>query len=304
MILITATLELVACFRQTETAKTPPPDQEPLAVAQSYIPTGGTEPSPVVSASPVTVVTTPTKSPVSPADFDMKMTLKLKYEHKVPREWGEVVTGVKRRLATTDLVVALTFDACGGPGGNGYDKTLIDFLKEENIPATLFINSRWIAANPDTFHELANNPLFEIENHGKQHKPLSVNGKSAYGIKGTASIGEVVDEAFENELNIEKLTGRKPKLFRSGTAFYDDVAVQVISELGLQPVNFDVLGDAGATFTAKQIEQALDKVKSGSIVICHMNQPDKDTAAGIKLAVPKLRSKGFSFVKLEEYPLE
>ncbi|MGG1556446.1 polysaccharide deacetylase family protein [Paenibacillus ferrarius] len=237
-------------------------------------------------------------------DAAVKTALMHKYEQAVPRSWGETVPGVKRRLATVDRVVALTFDACGGPGGSGYDKVLIDYLTEEKIPATLFINSRWIDANPDIFQSLAANPLFEIENHGKQHLPLSVNGRSAYGVKGTGSVGEVVDEALYNKQTIEELTGRKTKLFRSGTAFYDDVAVRVLGDLELQPVGFDVLGDAGATFSAKQIEQALSRVKPGSIVILHMNQPTKETAAGIRLAVPELRQKGFSFVKLEDYSLE
>ena len=34
---------------------------------------------------------------------------------KIPKEWGEKVTGVKTRLGTNQKVIALTFDACGGP---------------------------------------------------------------------------------------------------------------------------------------------------------------------------------------------
>jgi peptidoglycan/xylan/chitin deacetylase (PgdA/CDA1 family) len=91
-------------------------------------------------------------------------------------------------------VIALTFDACGGPGGSGYDRALIDFLRRREIPATLFINSRWIDANPAIFRRLAAEPLFEIANHGTRHRPLSVTGRSAYGIPGTRSAAEVYDE--------------------------------------------------------------------------------------------------------------
>lgn len=69
-------------------------------------------------------------------------------------------------------------------------------------------------------------------------------------------------------------------------------------------MNFDVLGDAGATFTAEQIKRAFSTVKPGSIIICHMNHPEKDTAKGVMLGVPELKKSGFTFVKLDTYPLE
>lgn len=50
----------------------------------------------------------------------------------------------------------------------------------------MFWNKCWIDANPDWARQIAVNPLFQIENHGTLHEPLSVNGRSAYGIAGTA----------------------------------------------------------------------------------------------------------------------
>jgi peptidoglycan/xylan/chitin deacetylase (PgdA/CDA1 family) len=40
------------------------------------------------------------------------------------------------------------------------------------VPATLFVNARWIEANPRQFRQLAADPLFEIANHGTEHRPL------------------------------------------------------------------------------------------------------------------------------------
>src|SRR4030067_3811448 len=59
---------------------------------------------------------------------------------RAPQEWGEGVRGVKTRLNTDQKVLALTFDACGGPKGSGYDSKLIEYLESEKIPATLFIS--------------------------------------------------------------------------------------------------------------------------------------------------------------------
>lgn len=68
-----------------------------------------------------------------------------------PLQWGETVTGVKTRLATDKPVLALTLDGCGGAKGKGVDSRLMEFLIRENIPATLFVNARWIDANLELF---------------------------------------------------------------------------------------------------------------------------------------------------------
>ena len=146
--------------------------------------------------------------------------------------------------------------------------------------------------------------MFEIENHGYQHKPCSVTGQFVYGIKGTASPGEVFDEIGKNGQKIQQLTGRQPKYYRSGTAYYDEVAVEIAGILGYQVVGFSVLGDKGATYSAAQVKVALLTAKPGSIIICHMNHPEKETAEGVIAAVPELKKRGFRFVRLSEYNLK
>lgn len=227
--------------------------------------------------------------------------VKNKYRDSTPSEWGEKIDGIISKIDTKDKVIALTFDACGGKGGNRYDGKLINYLIKGNIPATLFLNARWIDENLNTFKILSKNALFEIENHGYEHKPLSINGKSAYNIKGTKNIDEVINEVYMNEQKIQELTGRKPHYFRSGTAYYDNIAVNIIKDLGERPVNFSIIGDAGATYSIKQIKQASLEAKQGSIIIYHMNHPEKSTAEGLMKVIPLLKQEGYKFVKLEEY---
>jgi peptidoglycan/xylan/chitin deacetylase (PgdA/CDA1 family) len=226
------------------------------------------------------------------------------YKNRKPTDWGERVAGVKTQLDTTERVIALTFDACGGPRGSRYDAALIDCLRAEKIPATLFVSGSWIDANPALFKKLAADPLFEIENHGLAHKPCSVNGNKAYGIKGTASVADLVDEIEKNSRKIGAVTGGKPKFYRPGTAYCDEVAVKVAGELGYAVVNYSILGDAGATRPKEKVREAMLEAGPGAIVILHMNQPRSQTAAGLKEAIPLLRQKGYRFVKLSEFPLK
>lgn len=227
-----------------------------------------------------------------------------RFNRKVPGEWGERVSGVRNRLNTDQKLIALTFDACGGPRGKGYDAKLMESLKSEKIPATLFISGKWIDANPEIFRELAKEPLFEIENHGLNHKPCSANSRSAYGIAGTKGVGEIFDEIEQNAIKIQTLTGRKPKYYRPGTAHSDEICVEIANALGYEVVNFSVRGDAGATYTKNQVKEALVNARPSSIILLHMNHPEGETAEGLIEAIPELRKRGFRFVKLLECALK
>lgn len=218
-----------------------------------------------------------------------------------PKQWGENVTGVVTTFKTSQKEIALTFDACGGSfRSSQYDEGLVEYLIENRIPVTLFINSRWIHSNPEIFQKLAANPLFEIANHGTAHRPLSVNGKSIYNIAGTASPEEVAQEINSNGDLIEKLTGKRPRFFRSGTAYYDEQAVTIAHKNGVEIAGFSVLGDAGATFSAPQVTHQLLTAQGGDILLFHMNHPESGTREGIIEGIAKLKASGFSFIRLSE----
>jgi len=226
-----------------------------------------------------------------------------RYGGAAPVLWGENLPGIRTKLDTKENVIALTFDACGSKT-DGYDADLIVFLKREKIPATLFMSGRWIDKFPKEFQRLSEEPLFEIENHGLNHKPCSVKGKSVYGIKGTSGVEEVFDEVELNAQKIEKFTGKRPRYFRSGTANYDDIAVKIIYDLGFEPVGFNINGDYGATATKDEIKKSLLGAPPGSIVIFHMNRPGRGTLEGLKEALPAIREKRIRFVMLSDYKLK
>jgi peptidoglycan/xylan/chitin deacetylase (PgdA/CDA1 family) len=241
---------------------------------------------------------------VQPQEIRTKEQIIAKFSGRVPYEWGEAVKGVRTRLNTDQKVLALTFDACGGPKGSNYDEKLIQYLENEKIPATLFFSGKWIDANPDILQALSRNPLFEIENHGLNHKPCSVIGRSAHGIRGTKNAGEIFDEIELNALRIQTVTGRKPKYYRPATAYCDEICVQITNALGYEVVNFSVRGDAGASYSKKQVKEALLSSAPASIVLMHMNHPEGQTAEGVMGAIPELRRRGFRFVKLSEFGLK
>jgi peptidoglycan/xylan/chitin deacetylase (PgdA/CDA1 family) len=235
----------------------------------------------------------------------LKKKVVQEYVHAQPGRWGEFVKGVSQDLNTQQKYIAFTFDACGGEKGTGFDKELIEFLQKEKVPATLFITGRWIDAHYTDFLNLTRDPLFEIENHGLNHKPCSINGESEYGIHGTANAAEAFDEIEANARKIEAITGHRPRFYRSATAFIDEACARLAHELGIQAISFHVLsGDAVPRTPVSVIEENVVKnIRPGAIVIMHFNHPEWNTCEAMRLIVPRLRQQGYQFVILNGFEL-
>ena len=203
-----------------------------------------------------------------------------RYARFRPVSWGTDLPGVLRRTpvrtvvlrSTRRPVACLTFDACGNPdagdASNGFDAELIAFLRRAGVPATLFISYRWAIEHPRATAELARDRLFEIGNHGTAHRPVTVDGRTAYG--------------------------------RPGTAHYDDVGVAIVRSLGQLPVGFGTNLDFGATASASVVRQQLLGMVSGGIALGHFNRPGGSTAEGVAAAVGRMRERGFVFEKVSD----
>ena len=221
------------------------------------------------------------------------------HEGRAPQHWGieipgVVRTGVEAGASPPDRVF-LTLDACGGPHGSGFDERLIAGLRAAAVPATLFLNLRWIEAHFGLAASLAADPLFELANHGSAHLPLSVTGNSAYGIAGTTTVREAALEVWHNHVALTELTGREPRWFRPGTAHLDDVGRSIAEAMGERVLGFSVNGDAGATFSASTVAAIVGAAAPGAVVIAHMNQPGSGTADGVLAAVSAVRARGLEF---------
>jgi peptidoglycan/xylan/chitin deacetylase (PgdA/CDA1 family) len=276
-----------------------------IGIAASYILFTSRMPSAKASeaaAAPVAQIDTLSSIPYD----SLRAKIVGEYPNARPGKWGEFVKGVDEDIDTNGKIIALTFDACGTKYGNEYNAALIHYLRTEHLPATLFITGLWIDANPDTFRALARDTLFEIENHGLEHRPCAVCGETEYGIRGTLNVGEAVDEIELNNRKIKKVTGRRPVFFRSATAFCDEECVKVAGQLGITIISYDILsGDAVPNTPAKEIaDNIIRNARDGAIVIMHMNHPKSHILDALRIAIPELRRRGFQFVKLEHHRLK
>jgi peptidoglycan/xylan/chitin deacetylase (PgdA/CDA1 family) len=236
---------------------------------------------------------------------DLKRKITQEFKNVKAGRWGEFVDGVVDKFITQKKLIAFTFDACGGRNGNGYDKELIDYLRKEKIPSTLFVTGKWIDAQFEHFLDLSRDSLFEIENHGLNHKPCSVQGDSIYGIHGTRNIEEAFDEVEANARKIESITKHYPHFYRSATAFIDEAGAAMAAKLDITPISYEILsGDATPLVAeSKIVENVLKNIKPGAIVIMHFNHPERNTKEAMEKIIPELRKMGYSFVRLKDFNL-
>lgn len=208
------------------------------------------------------------------------------------------------RIADTAQVskpLALTLDACSGK----FDDDLIEFLIRNQIPATLFATKKWLLANPAGVAIIkAHLDLFDVEDHGENHIPAVIGaGKKVYGIAGEPDVLHLRREVQEGARAITELIGVPPHWYRGATAEYDAQAVTEIEKMGYGIAGFSVNADAGATLKRQAIEERLRHVKSGDIIIAHMNKPASDSAEGLSVGLIQLLKAGFTFVRLDQVNL-
>ena len=196
-----------------------------------------------------------------------------------------------------DKVVALTLDACGG----GFDEELANFLIEHRIQATIFATRRWIRRNPEGLALLkAHADLFDIEDHGANHVPAIIGAdRNVYGIAGAADMKQLKREVSGGADAVKAATGIAPHWYRGATGEYDPAAMKAIEAMGYKIAGFSVNADNGATLPKKLIVARLKKVRSGDIIIAHLNRPASDTAEGLAEGLQLLLDQGFHFVRLD-----
>ena len=196
-------------------------------------------------------------------------------------------------------VAAITLDACGG----AFDVQLIKLLVAQQVPATIFVTKKWLDRNPaGTAALLAHPELFDLQDHGTAHIP-AVIGRKVYGIAGEPDIAHVRSEVTGAAQAIALLTGHAPHYYRGATALYDADALQAIEAMGYAIAGFSVNADAGATLSQASIVARLRGVKTGDVIIAHMNKPAGATAEAFAVALPELVARGFRFVKLSDSQL-
>lgn len=185
---------------------------------------------------------------------------------------------------TSEKKVAISFDCAWG---TDYTDELLSVMAAENVKSTFFAVEFWTEKHPDYIKKIFD-AGHEIGTHSATHPYMSKLDKSAIERELTTSSDA-----------IEKITGKRPELFRPPYGDYDDLLIETAEEMGLYTIQWDVDSLDWKNLSAEQIrDRVVNKVKNGSIVLFH-NQ-GLHTSAALPAIIKSLKASGYSFVTIGE----
>lgn len=192
-------------------------------------------------------------------------------------------------VETEEKTVALTFDSAWGA-----DKTLdiIKTLQEYDVKATFFLVGFWAEEYPDMVKAIADAGL-EIGTHSNTHSDFANLSEDQIKLKLETSIDLIKKASPETEVT----------LFRAPYGSYNNLTLTVAESMNLQTVQWDVdTLDWKGTSAIEIGNRVINKVKNGSIILCHNNSDNILEALPImldrlKLAGYKVTSVGDLIMK-------
>ncbi|WP_435811951.1 polysaccharide deacetylase family protein [Streptomyces massasporeus] len=180
--------------------------------------------------------------------------------------------------------IALTFDA----GPSEHSARLLDILKEKQVPATFFLlGKRHIEKYPELVRRMADEG-HEVASHTWDHKILT-----------RLEPEEIREELERPNVEIERLTGRRPTLMRPPQGRTDDTVHAISRELGLSEVLWSVTAKDYRTTDSDLItRRVLAQSSRDGIILLH------DLYDGTVPAVPgiidALKERGYVFVTVPQ----
>lgn len=217
--------------------------------------------------------------------------------------------GTIRRVQLPDnaKLVALTFDLCElDTSTSGYDAAIIDFLRQERIPATLFMGGKWMRTHSARVLELMGEPLFSIANHAWSHGNFGIMSveKMREQVLWTQAQYEILRE---EALRRAATAGRSlnlppvPTLFRLPYGRCSEQALHLLAELGMHVIQWDVVAESSADNSLPGLGQEVAaRTRPGSILLFHANLVPKGSASLLRDTVRALQAHGYSFISVTE----
>jgi len=190
-----------------------------------------------------------------------------------------------KKVPTTHKVMALTLD--DGPH-NKTTPQILAVLREKKVKVTFFVLGEHAAAHPEIVaEEVADG--HEVASHAYNHIFLSKLNK--------AEIGEELDNA-EKAITV---VAPKPVLFRPPGGAYNDNVLAEAQSRGYTTILWSVdPADWRQPSVSSVVENVMNHVKPGSIVLLHDGQYPLPTPEALGIMIDKLREQGYEIVTVSE----
>jgi peptidoglycan-N-acetylglucosamine deacetylase len=191
------------------------------------------------------------------------------------------------RAPTADKLIALTFD--DGPMPNN-TVPILDILAEKKVRATFMVVGSRVAQNPDLFRkELAGK--HEIGNHTWSHRVLPLVDRN-----------EVDRQMRRTDELVEKLSGKRPKLFRPPRGCVSGDCLTVASRLEYDVLMWSLQLYETELDAAGNVRNVAEKIRPGTILLAHDygNASRKVGLQALPDLIDTVRDRGYEFVTASE----
>lgn len=183
-----------------------------------------------------------------------------------------------------DNKIAISFDCAWGVD---HTDEILKHLADSKVRATFFTVQFWAEKYPEYLRKI-DAAGHEIGTHSATHTYMSRLSQS-----------EIEAELKSSSQAITSVTGKPVELFRPPYGDYDDLLIDTSNAMGLFPIQWDVDSLDWKDLSASDIAaRIVERVKSGSVILCHNN--GLHTAEALPIVIDTLRAKGFEFVPVGE----
>lgn len=183
-----------------------------------------------------------------------------------------------------DNKIAISFDCAWG---TEHTDAILENLKNAKVRATWFMVEFWSTKYPEYVKKI-DEAGHEIGTHSKTHSYMS-----------KLSSTEIEAEINSSSEAITQITGKQVELFRPPYGDYNNTLIDTVNAMGVFSIQWDVDSLDWKDLSAADIaSRIVERVKSGSIILCHNN--GLHTAEALPVLIDTLRAKGFEFVPVGE----
>ncbi len=227
-------------------------------------------------------------------DVAQKLNMDVRYDSAQSRTHiTTYIPGIRNRISrvnTAKKLVALTFD--DGPEAR-YTPRILDELKKKGVPATFFVMGKQVQSYPEIMKRIVNEG-HGIGNHTWSHPNLAKTWT-----------GKVKEEIHLTQHELQRVTGRKPDIFRPPFGQLTKSDLFILHELGMKNIMWSVDTLDWSGLSAEEIVDIVERdITPGGIVLQHNFQFGntallEGTVEAIPKIIDELRARGYTFVTVQ-----
>lgn len=162
---------------------------------------------------------------------------------------------------------------------------ILKTLKENNVKITFFMVGDWVDKYPEAVKKIYE-AGHEIASHSNTHPHVN-----------NLSYEKNIEEIEKSNDKIEKITGKRTKIYRPPYGEYNDIVIKAATDKGYYTIqwNLDTLDYTGLTGD-EMWNRINQKIKAGDIILSHNGT--QHTADSLDMLIKNIKKKGFEITTI------